>query len=105
MYGTSDQERSTGIFVQIMTCVFGSRIEDVDDRLYDFLELVRRYYGANGTDPVPDQVKKACSISKMPEPSKTHLRVNVGMLGNFDALRVATEEYLVADASSRRQQV
>ena len=42
MYGTSDQEGSTGLFVQIMTYKFGSKIEDVEDRLNEFLELVRR---------------------------------------------------------------
>ena len=63
MYGTSDQEGSTGLFVQIMTYKFGSKIEDVRDCLNEFLELVRRYDEANGTDPVPDQVKKACIIS------------------------------------------
>ena len=94
MYGTSDQEGSTGLFVQIMTYKFGSKIEDVEDRLNEFLELVRRYDEANGTDPVPDQVKKACIISNTPEPLKTHLQLNVGKLGNFNALRVATEDYL-----------
>ena len=58
MFGTSDQEGSTGLFVQIMTYKFGSKIEDVEDRLIEFLELVRRYDEANGTDPVPDQEKK-----------------------------------------------
>ena len=58
MYGTSDQEGSTGLFVQIMTYKFDSKIEDVEDRLNELLELVRRYDEANGTDPVPDQVKK-----------------------------------------------
>ena len=58
MYGTSDQEGSTGLLVQIMTYKFGSKIEDVEDRLNEFLELVRRYDEANGTDPVPVQVKK-----------------------------------------------
>ena len=53
MYGTSDQEGSTGLFVQIMTYKFGSKIEDVEDRLNEFLELVRRYDEANGTDPFP----------------------------------------------------
>ena len=77
-----------------MTYKFGSKIEDVEDRLNEFLELVRRYDEANGTDPVPDQVKKACIISNTPEPLKTHLQLNVGKLGNFNALRVATEEYL-----------
>ena len=52
MYGTSDQEGSTGLFVQIMTYKFGSKIED---RQNEFLELVRRYDEANGTDPVPDK--------------------------------------------------
>ena len=47
-----------------------------------------------GTDPVPDQVKKACIISNTPEPLKTHLQLNVGKLRNFNALRVATEDYL-----------
>ena len=94
MFGTSDQEGSTGLFVQIMTYKFGSWIEDVEDRLNEFLELVRRYDEANGTDPVPDQVKKACIISNTPEPLKTHLQLNVGKLGNFNALRVATEDYL-----------
>ena len=41
MYGTSDHEGSTGQFVQIMTYKFGSRIEDVEDRLNEFLELRR----------------------------------------------------------------
>ena len=57
MYGTSDQESSIRLFVQIMTCKFGSKIEDVEDHLNEFLELVRRYDEANGTDSVPDQVK------------------------------------------------
>ena len=83
MYGTSDQEGGTGLFVQIMTCKFGAKIEDVEDRLNEFLELVRRYDEANGTDPVPDQVKKACIISNTPEHLKTHLLLNVGKLGNF----------------------
>ena len=94
MYGTSDQEGRTGLFVQIMTYKFGSKIGDVEDRLNEFLELVRRYDEANGTDPVPDQVKKACIISSTPEPLKTHLQLTVAVLGNFNALRVATENYL-----------
>ena len=89
MYGTSDQDGSTGLFVQIVTYKFGSKIEDVEDRLNEFLEMVRRYDEANGTDPVPDQVKKACIISNTPE-----LQLNVAKLGNFNALRVATEDYL-----------
>ena len=94
MYGTSDQEGSTGLFVQIMTYKFGAKIEDVEDHLNEFLELVRRYDEANGTDPVPDQVIKACIISNTPAPLKTHLQLNVAKLGNFNALRVATEDYL-----------
>ena len=58
MYGTSDHEGSTGLLVQIMTYQFGSGIEDVEHRLNEFRELVRRYDEANSTDPVPDQVKK-----------------------------------------------
>ena len=77
MYGTSDQDGSTGLFVQIMTYKFGCKIEDVEDRLNEFLE-----------------VKKACIISNKPEPLKTHLQLNVGKLENFNALRVATEDYL-----------
>ena len=94
MYGTSDQEGSTGLFVQIMTDKFGSKTEDVEDRLNEFLELVRRYDEANGTDPVPDQVKKACIISNTPELLKTHLQLNEARLRNFNALRVATQDYL-----------
>ena len=71
----SDQEGSTGLFVQIMTYKFGSKIEDVEDRLNEFLELVRRYDEANGTDPVPDQVKKACIISNASELLKAHLQL------------------------------
>ena len=66
----------------------------MEDRLNEFLELVRRYDEANGTDPVPDQVKKACIFSNTPEPLKTHLQLNVGKLGNFNASRVATQDYL-----------
>ena len=94
MYGTFDQEGSTGLFVQIMTYELGSKIEDAEDRLNEFLELVRRYDEANGTDPVPDQVKKACIISNTPEPLKTHVQLNVVELGKFNALRMATEDHL-----------
>ena len=66
----------------------------MDDRLNEFLELVRRYDETNGTDPVPDQVKKACIISNTPEPLKTHLQLNVAKLGKFNALRVAIEDFL-----------
>ena len=86
MYGTSDQEGSTGLFLQIMTYKFGSTIEDVEDRLNELLELVRRYDEANGTDPVPDQVKKACIISNTPEPLKTHLQLNVGKTGKLQRI-------------------
>ena len=64
MYGTSDQEGNTGLFVHIMTYKFGSKIEHVEDRLNEFLELVRRHDEANGTDPVPDQVKKSVHYFK-----------------------------------------
>ena len=70
-----------------MTYKCGSKIEDVEDRLNEFLELVRRNDEANGTYPVPDQVKKACIVSNTPEPLKTHLQLNVAKLGNFNALR------------------
>ena len=49
------------------------------------------------TDPVPDQVKKAFIISNTPDPLKTHLQLNVAKLANFNALRVATEDYLRTD--------
>ena len=39
-------------------------------------------------------MKKACIISNTPEPLKTHHQLNVGKLGNFNASRVATEDYL-----------
>ena len=81
----NDQEGSMGLFVQIMTYKFGSKIEDVEGLLNEFLELVRRYDEASGTDPVPDQVKKACIISNTPEPLKTQLHLNVAKLGNFNA--------------------
>ena len=86
MYGTSDQEGSTGLFVQTMTYKFGSKIHDVEDRLNELLELVRRYDAANGTDPVPDQVKKACIIPNTPEPLKTHLQLNVAKLGKLQRI-------------------
>ena len=66
MYGTSDHEGSTGLIVQIMTYKFCSKIEDVEDRLNEFLELVRRYDEANGTDFVLDQEKKRALIQTRP---------------------------------------
>ena len=80
--------------MQIMTNELGSRVEDVEERLNEFLELVRRNDESNGTDPVPDQVKEACIMSTTPESLKTHLEVNVGKLGNFEGLRVATDDHL-----------
>ena len=53
-----------------------------------------RHDEANGTDLVPHQVKKACIISNTPDPLKTYLQLNVAELGNFNALHVATEDYL-----------
>ena len=84
MYGTSDQEGSTRLFVQIMTYKLGSKIEVVEDRLNEFLKLVRRCDEANGTDPVPRPSEKACIMSNTPKPLKTPLRLNVAKLGNFN---------------------
>ena len=39
-------------------------------------------------------MKKTCIISNTPEPLKTHLQLNFGKLENFNAFRVATEDYL-----------
>ena len=39
-------------------------------------------------------MKNACIIANTPEPLKTHLQPNVAKLGNFNALRVTTEDYL-----------
>ena len=74
--------------MQIMTYKFGSKIENEEDRLNEFMELLRRYDETNGTDPVPDQVKKTCIILNTSEPLKTHLQLNVCKLGTFDVLRV-----------------
>ena len=51
-------KKEARVFVRIVTCKSGSKIEDVEDRLNALLELVRRCDDANGNDPVPDQVKK-----------------------------------------------
>ena len=53
MYGTSDQEGSTGIFAQIMMYKFGSRTEVVEDLLNAFVELMRRPDEANNIIPFP----------------------------------------------------
>ena len=71
MYGTSDQEGSTGLFVQSMIYKIGSKIEDVEDRSNEFLELVRRYEEANGRDPVREQVKRFALFRTRFEPMKT----------------------------------
>ena len=73
MYGTSDQEGNTGLFVQIMTYKFGSKVEDVEDRLNEFLRPLRRYDEANGTDPVPDHVEGLCEVSAAPRSSVNDL--------------------------------
>ena len=57
MYGTSDQEGSTALFVQSTTYKFGSKTEDVEDRLNEFLELVRRYDTMRRTVLIPFPLK------------------------------------------------
>ena len=69
-------------------------MEDVEDFLNEFLELVRRYDEANGTDPVPDQVKKGVHYFEYARASENTSSANVAKLGNFNAIRVATEHYL-----------
>ena len=68
-------------------------MEDVEDRLNEFLELVRRYDEAKRHRSRSRSSEKACVISNTPEALKTHLQLNVSKLGTFDALRVATEDY------------
>ena len=75
-----------------MSYKFGSRIEDVEERLNDF--LARRYDEAHKKIPFLPKCKKACTVSNTPEPLKTHLQLNVGKTGSFDGLLVATEDYL-----------
>ena len=57
--------RQHGLFVQIMTLKFGSKIEDMEDRLTEFLELVRRYDEANGTDPPIKCKRRALSRTRL----------------------------------------
>ena len=52
----------------------------MEERLNEFLDLVRRYDEANGTDPVLDHTKKACIISDTPDSLKTHLQLNARKL-------------------------
>ena len=61
MHGTV--EGSTGQFAQTIPYKSGSLVKNVEERLNEFLELVRRSDEANSIDPVSDQVKKACIIS------------------------------------------
>ena len=53
-----DVRNVRSVFVHSTMDKFGSRIEDVEDRLNEILELVRRHDEADCTDPVTDQVKK-----------------------------------------------
>ena len=66
-----------------MTHNLGSRVEDVEERWNDFMELVRQCDEANGTDPFLDQMKKACIISNTLEPWKTHLQAERGKAGKL----------------------
>ena len=95
MYGTSDQEGSTGLFVKITTYKFGCKEEDVgrpSERTSGTGETIQE---ANGTDPVSrSSEKKASIISGTPEPL-THLQLNVAKRGNFNALRVAAQDHLI----------
>ena len=86
MYGTSDQEGSTGLLVQFMTYKFGSKIEDVEERLNEFLELVRRYDEANGTDAVPDQVKKGVHYLEHARASEDTSSTECGQIGKLQRI-------------------
>ena len=79
--------------VHVMTFKFGTKIDEVEDRLNEYVELVRKYDEVNGIDPVPDAVKKACIVSNTPEPLRTHLQLNAGKMAKFDGVRVAAENY------------
>ena len=68
VFGTSDHEGSAGLLAQIMTYKFGSRVEDVEERLNELLVLARRYDEATGADPVPDQVTTTRIVSNTLEP-------------------------------------
>ena len=58
----------------------------MEDRLNEFLELVRRYDEANGTDPVPDQVKKAHIISNTPRASEDTSSAERGQTGKLQRI-------------------
>ena len=64
--------------MQIMTLKFGSRVEDVEEHLNEFLELLRRHDEANGANP-DRQVKKACIISNALDTSSAE-RLTAGKL-------------------------
>ena len=61
--------RQRGI-VQIMTYKFDSKIEDVEDRLNEFLELVRRYDGTRSR-PSEKGVAQACEDTSSSECGET----------------------------------
>ena len=93
-YGSADKEGTTGLFVLIMTFSFGERIDQVEERLNEFVELAQRYDSVNDLDPVPDMVKKATLVSNTPEPLRTHLQLHASKMRDFDEARVMCEDYL-----------
>ena len=96
---TITHEGSIGLIVQIMTLNFGAHIEDAEERLNEYVELVRR-----NDEPAPDLVK-ACIVCVSPKLVKTHVLLYVGRFANFRALRAAAEDYLGSRRASSSRQI
>ena len=93
-YGTATAEASTGILLQILRFSFGAKLDEVEERLAEFTQLVDRHDQVTGLDEVAPSIKRAVLLGNVPEPLKTHLQLNSVNLETFDKVYSATAEYL-----------
>ena len=93
-YGTATAEASTGILLQILRFSFGSKLDEVEERLSEFTQLVDRHDQVTGLEAVAPIIKRAVLLGNVPEPLKTHLQLNSVNLETFDKVYSAAAEYL-----------
>jgi len=95
-YGKRDSKNATGLLTQLLGYKFGDKLEDVEDKILDFCQLVKDADKASPTGTaITDEIKKTLLINGVPEPLRTHLQLNAHAILDFQAAQEQIEDYIL----------
>ena len=94
-YDRQDDVTQMGLLQRILNFSCGDSVTSVMDKMAELDDMCHRYQRMTGED-ITDTIMKAILIKAVPDPIRTHVRVNASVLNTYEAMRNAVREYIRA---------